>query len=204
MTPAAWTHHVLRWHLYLFYDAAHLWNIAGKSRINIKRRLKPRTAQNLLGDKCNLAQSPRQHEYSMTTSSGAGTSEPKRNTQQRKVSPLRRYFTTRTKVTLLTAGRICSSSRNGRRWTSKQQRRDKVWCVAVSQLSMAADWIQTSPGCGINSTGEGAGGVAARARLAEERHADFTAIKICNYNYNCDFKTWICRKKHIRDFQFRN
>lgn len=32
----------------------------------------------------------------------------------------------------------------------RQQQRDKVWCVAVSQLSMAADWIQTSPGCDIN------------------------------------------------------
>lgn len=47
----------------------------------------------------------------------------------------------------LTAVKGSSLSRCERRGASvQQQQRDKLRCVAVSQLSMAADWIQTLSG----------------------------------------------------------
>ena len=67
VTPAAGTPVSSAHILFLFYYAAHLWNIAGKSRIKIKRRLELRQAQNLLGENCNLGESPREHEISVTT-----------------------------------------------------------------------------------------------------------------------------------------
>lgn len=71
VTAAAWTHQVLRWHLYLFYCAAPLWNVAGKSGITFRRRLKARGAKKIkkkngppncfgsVGVKCGSARSPR-------------------------------------------------------------------------------------------------------------------------------------------------
>lgn len=140
------------------------------SRRKIKRRLKPRKAQNLLGDKRNLLGSKYEADCSATAASRAETREKR---PERKVS--------QTKATLLTADGVCSSS----------QRSEKDAGAAVAWQTLVCGRVSAQHGGRVDSNLSGLEESTQRGRepgrgVAEKSHAGFTPVKILSYNQTWD------------------